>query len=175
MRAACAGARSSLSPLSTPPRQPTPGLLRTRSSPSRLNSTHISPDVDSEVASYLAPSFELSTKTDSSIASNAKPSETATKTKAPAGTRKDFVKPPASAVTAAQRNSIYGKAFELLDDGTLVESVIDPFGSLSLNGNAALQRYVCPFRGLLVALFFRVSNDALSLAVRKEKERRSRR
>ncbi|KAG8948391.1 hypothetical protein FRC04_009761 [Tulasnella sp. 424] len=139
MRAAYAGARSSLSPLSTPPRQPTPGLLRTRSSPSRLNSTHISPDVDSEVAPYPAPSFELSTKTDSSIASNAKPSGTATKTKAPVRTTKDFVKPPASAVTASQRNSIYGKAFELLDDGTLVESVIDPFGSLSLNGNAALQ------------------------------------
>ncbi|KAG8952374.1 hypothetical protein FRC00_006827, partial [Tulasnella sp. 408] len=132
MRAAFAGARTSLSPLSTPPRQTT-GLPRTRSSPGRLNSTQHSSETDS-VASYLAPTFQLSSKTAST--SNAKPAATDTKA---AGTRSEFGKP---ASAGPSKNSIYGKAFELLDDGTLVESLIEPFGSLSLSGNTVFQSSV---------------------------------
>ncbi|KAG9044589.1 hypothetical protein FS837_007876, partial [Tulasnella sp. UAMH 9824] len=128
MRAAFAGARTSLSPLSTPPRQTT-GLPRTRSSPGRLNSTQAPSEIDS-VASYLAPTFQLSSKTAST--SNAKPAATETKAVA---TRSDFGKPAAA---GSSNSSIYGKAFELLDDGSLVESVIEPFGSLSLSGNSTV-------------------------------------
>ncbi|KAG8912008.1 hypothetical protein FRC01_005352, partial [Tulasnella sp. 417] len=137
MRAAFTGARTSLSPLSTPPRQTT-GLPRTRSSPGRLNSTQTSSEVDS-VASYLAPpSFQLSSKTVATLSSsNAKRTTAAAaatdNTKA-IGTRSEFGKPPAAA-TSSSKSSVYGKAFELLDDGTLVESLIDPFGSFGLGGS----------------------------------------
>ncbi|KAG8911570.1 hypothetical protein FRC01_005643, partial [Tulasnella sp. 417] len=94
-------------------------------------------------ASYPAPSFQLSSQSASTSQSNASPTTAAAATddtKA-IGTRSEFGKPPAAA--GSSKSSIYGKAFELLDDGNSVESLIDPFGSLSFGGgNTVFERRV---------------------------------
>ncbi|KAG8910390.1 hypothetical protein FRC01_006362 [Tulasnella sp. 417] len=89
------------------------------------------------VASYLAPSFQLSTKAVSTSSSKAKQtpgSAAATDNTEAIGTMSEFSKVSAAAGSANYKSTKYRKAFELLGDGTdLVESLIEAFGRLSLS------------------------------------------
>ncbi|KAG8903080.1 hypothetical protein FRC01_009339, partial [Tulasnella sp. 417] len=78
----------------------------------------------------------LSSKSASTSQSNANPTiaaAAATDNTKAIGTRSEFGKRPAAA--GSSKSSLYGKGFELLDNGTLVESLIEPFGSPSLGGD----------------------------------------